>query len=126
MELEKKESVTPAIRLSRNHQFLILCLFPCYFFIVGFFASPPDEIIEGIITILREPDFLITDYIQLGGIGAAFINASLLTLTSIAILYCLITTTGLAGGLFWPYKGPLPALESKDSSKGSPAATSFT
>ena len=37
-----------------------------------------------------------------------------------------ITTTGLAGGLFWPYKGPLPALESKDSSKGSPAATSFT
>ena len=37
-----------------------------------------------------------------------------------------ITTTGLAGGLFWPYKGPLPALESKDSSKGSPAATSCT
>lgn len=97
MELEKKESVTPAIRLSRNHQFLILCLFPCYFFIVGFFASPPDEIIEGIITILREPDFLITDYIQLGGIGAAFINASLLTLTSIAILYCLkIELTGAA------------------------------
>ena len=37
-----------------------------------------------------------------------------------------ITTTGLAGGLFWPYKGLLPALESKDSSKGSTAATSFT
>ena len=37
-----------------------------------------------------------------------------------------IRTTGLAGGLFTPYKGSLPALESKDSSKGSPAATSFT
>ena len=28
-----------------------------------------------------------------------------------------ITTTGLAGGLLRPYKGLLPALESKDSSK---------
>ena len=36
-----------------------------------------------------------------------------------------ISTTGLAGGLLTPYKGLLPALESKDSSKGSPAATSF-
>jgi len=37
----------------------------------------------------------------------------------------IIRTTGLAGGLLTPYKGLLPALESKDSSKGSPAATSF-
>ena len=36
-----------------------------------------------------------------------------------------IRTTGLAGGLLTPYKGSLPALESKDSSKGLPAATSF-
>ena len=32
---------------------------------------------------------------------------------------------GLAGGLLTPYKGSLPALESKDSPNGSPAATSF-
>ncbi len=38
----------------------------------------------------------------------------------------IIITTDLAGGLFWPYKGLLPALESKDSSNGSPAATLFT
>ena len=37
-----------------------------------------------------------------------------------------IITTGLAVGLLTPYKGLLPALESKDSSNGSPAATSFT
>ena len=30
---------------------------------------------------------------------------------------CKIRTTGLAGGLFKPYKGLLPALESKDSLK---------
>lgn len=39
--------------------------------------------------------------------------------------YFIVRTTGLAGGLFWPYKGLLPALESKDSSNGLPAATSF-
>ena len=33
---------------------------------------------------------------------------------------------GSAGGLYLPYKGKLPALESKDSSNGSPTATSFT
>ena len=33
-----------------------------------------------------------------------------------------ISTTGLAGGLLTPYKGSLPAFESKDSSKSSPAA----
>ena len=58
-------------------------------------------------------------------------------LTSSACVLCLekqaeevkitaIRTTGLAGGLLTPYKGLLPALESKDSSNGSPAATSFT
>ena len=36
-----------------------------------------------------------------------------------------IRTTDLPGGLLTPYKGSSPALESKDSSKGSPAATSF-
>ena len=33
-----------------------------------------------------------------------------------------IRTTGLAGGLFTPYKGSLPAFESKDSSNRPPAA----
>jgi hypothetical protein len=40
--------------------------------------------------------------------------------------YFIVRTTGLAGGLLTPYKGLLPALESKDSLKSSPAATSFT
>lgn len=41
-------------------------------------------------------------------------------------LFIRIRTTGLAGGLLTPYKGLLPALESKDSSKSPPAAASFT
>ena len=37
--------------------------------------------------IIREPDFLITDYFVVGGVGAALINAGVLTLMSIGIIY---------------------------------------
>lgn len=75
--------------LSRRTQFQILALVPLYFILAGLFLQPPGEIWRGMITIIREPDFLITDYIAIGGIGAAFINAGVLALLSIAIVYVL-------------------------------------
>ncbi|WP_077609265.1 DUF1576 domain-containing protein [Clostridium sp. Marseille-P2415] len=75
--------------LSRRTKFQILALVPIYFIVAGFLLQPFDEIWRGIITIVREPDFLITDYIAIGGIGAAFVNAGVLTLLSIAIVYFL-------------------------------------
>ena len=44
----------------------------------GLFLQPLNEVLKGIITIIREPDFLITDYIAIGGIGAAFVNAGVM------------------------------------------------
>jgi len=75
--------------LSRRTKFQILALVPIYFIVAGLCLQPFDEICRGIITIVQEPDFLITDYIAIGGIGAAFINAGVLTLLSIAIVYFL-------------------------------------
>lgn len=75
--------------LSRTQKFLLLALVPVYFIMAGFFLQPVNEIIPGIMAIIREPDFLITDYFIVGGIGAAFINAGALTLISLAILYFL-------------------------------------
>lgn len=75
--------------LSRTQKFLLLALVPVYFIMAGFFLQPVNEIIPGILAIIREPDFLITDYFIVGGIGAAFINAGALTLISLAILYFL-------------------------------------
>lgn len=75
--------------LSRTQKFLLLALVPIYFIVAGFFLQPASEIIPGIMTIIREPDFLITDYFIIGGIGAALINAGVLTLISLAILYFL-------------------------------------
>lgn len=75
--------------LSRTQKFLLLALVPVYFIMAGFFLQPVNEIIPGILAIIREPDFLITDYFIVGGIGAAFINAGALTLISLAIFYFL-------------------------------------
>ena len=75
--------------LSRNARFALLCLIPIYFIVAGLVIQPVNEIIPGIINIFREPDFLITDYFLIGGIGAALINAGILTLISIGIIYYL-------------------------------------
>lgn len=84
--LEMAEEKRP---VSRRWKFLVLALLPAYFLTAGLFLQPIGSIGEGLITIIREPDFLITDYIVIGGVGAALVNASLLTLVSIAIVYFL-------------------------------------
>ena len=76
-------------RLTRLQRYLILSLIPLYFIIAGFALGTPDGIRMGLITIVWEPDILITDYIKVGGIGAAFVNASLLMLVSIWLCYFL-------------------------------------
>ena len=73
--------------LRRKEKFIVLSLIPLYFILIGLFLQPINEIIPGIIRIVREPDVLITDYFAVGGIGAALINAGLTTLLSIGLLY---------------------------------------
>lgn len=75
--------------LTRKQKFVCLSFLPVYFIMIGLFVQPLDEIIPGIIRIVREPDFLITDYFAVGGVGAALINAGVITLMSIAIIYFL-------------------------------------
>ena len=73
--------------LSRRNQFILLSFMPLYFIVVGLFLQPINTILPGIWTLMIEPDFLITDYFVVGGIGSAFINAGLLTLLCIGFAY---------------------------------------
>lgn len=73
----------------RERHFLLLTLIPLYFIAAAFILQPAGEIFPGLLTIIREPDFLITDYFVIGGVGAAFVNAGILTLISIGIVYFL-------------------------------------
>ena len=48
--------------LTRRQKFLILSIIPIYFMVIGLALQPPETILPGIIRLIREPDFLITDY----------------------------------------------------------------
>lgn len=73
--------------VSRKTSFLLFSLIPLYFILAGLFLQPPSSILPGLYQLIIEPDFLITDYFVVGGIGAAFLNAGLLTLLAIALIY---------------------------------------
>ena len=64
----------------------IVALYASAFVVFGFVMSPPSEIFGGLIDIMTVRDALITDYIGVGGMGAAFVNAGLLTLMA-CVLY---------------------------------------
>ena len=78
---------------------LILVLF-------GIVLSPLPRIIEGLRLIISCSNVLITDYIALGGLGAAFVNSGLVTLICVLILYLVddsangstLVTIGLMAG----------------------------
>lgn len=70
---------------STYYMFICLCLF---FIILAFFMDTPQEIFLGLKKIFFESNILITDYIELAGISAAFINMSLVVLASIFLLVC--------------------------------------
>ena len=53
---------------------------------VGLILGDPTQVIPGIRTIIRMEDALITDYIQIAGMSAAFVNSALVTLISLALL----------------------------------------
>ncbi|XJS10767.1 DUF1576 domain-containing protein [Aerococcaceae bacterium WGS1372] len=58
--------------------FLFLIAYIFMFF--GIFVDPIEKVYQGFIKILQSPSNLITDYFEVGGIGAAFFNAGLLML----------------------------------------------
>ena len=84
--------------LSRNTQYLLLSLSAFYFLIIGLLVQPFPEIVDGIIAIIKEPDFLITDYVAVGGVGATLVNASLVMIFGIILMY--ISGNAITGGSF--------------------------
>lgn len=61
-------------------------LFGAALILFGFFQDTPAGILQGLHTIVTHEDVLITDYIAIAGMGAAFVNAGLVTLISVVIL----------------------------------------
>ncbi|WMM25297.1 DUF1576 domain-containing protein [Tissierella sp. MB52-C2] len=81
---------------STQHLNLILLSFiPSLLIILGFLIDSPKEIFKGLYDLIIAPDILLTDYLAVGGIGATFLNAGILGLLCIFIVYFLeISLTG--------------------------------
>ena len=63
----------------------IVAAYASLFVAFGFVLDTPREILDGLIAILTSRDTLLTDYFGVGGAGAAFVNAGLLTLIACLI-----------------------------------------
>ena len=73
------------VTVSRDTTLLILAAFPLAFVVFGLLFDGLPAVWRGLLAIVSSRDTLITDYIGVGGMGAAFVNAGLLTLIVIAI-----------------------------------------
>ncbi len=73
---------------SRQRMLAIVALFPLAFIVAAFALASAHELFDGLLAILRSRDTLTTDYMGLGGIGAALLNAGMLTLLAILIYWC--------------------------------------
>ncbi len=82
----KEKQVSP---VSNRIKYGIFTTYSLLFVLFGLAVDPPRRIVQGIYRIIVEPDVLITDYIEIGGMGAAFVNAGVIMLLTILILYFL-------------------------------------
>ncbi len=94
-------------RLIRTKKEYLICSFYAVAFIIfAFIVDSAENILKGMLKIIEEPDILITDYIGVGGMGAAFVNSGLIALVSILILYILrINLTGASISAIWLMAG---------------------
>ena len=63
--------------------FFITILFIAAF---AFAINPSLSIFDGLVAILRSPDILVTDYVYVGGLGAALLNSALTSLLALGML----------------------------------------
>lgn len=66
--------------------------------IFGFIVSPISTLWPGLIAIAKHPSTLISDYMEIGGLGAAYINAGIMAL--LTIYAADKSGTRITGGLF--------------------------
>lgn len=72
--------------LSTTFIFIFLLSFGLIITLAAFFLASPQILISGMRQIIYSPSNLITDYVQIAGVGPAFLNSGLLTLSSLFIL----------------------------------------
>lgn len=73
------------IPVKEDTKYKILFMYASIIFISAFFFNTPSEIFTGMKRIITSPSILLTDYIEVGNLGAAFFNSGLLLLIALSI-----------------------------------------
>lgn len=74
--------------------------------LAGFLFDTPSGIVKGLLKIVTDPDYLITDYMGIGGVGAAFVNSGLVSLLCVALLgFLKVQVTGITFAAIWTVAG---------------------
>lgn len=73
--------------LHKEDKLLILSVFPIVFLLFGVFLSgSPEVLFSGLKAILLSPTILITDFLEVGGLGPSFVNASIIGFFNLYLL----------------------------------------
>jgi hypothetical protein len=76
-------------KTNRNRITLLVALVGCALIATSFALETPGGLLQGEWAIITSPGILITDFIAVGGLGAAFFNAGLNTLIGLGIAWLL-------------------------------------
>lgn len=84
---------------STNIMFIFLLIYGLSITLSSFILASPQALINGMRRIISSPSNLVTDYVHIAGVGAAFLNSGLLTLSSLFLLrkhkhhFCALTVS---------------------------------
>lgn len=73
--------------MKKLKDYIILLFFPVSFLLTGLIMESPRKLGLDLIKIIVEKDILLTDYLEVGGIAGTFINAGLVSLFAIYLIY---------------------------------------
>lgn len=66
-------------------KYLEFYIFSILLMVFALFLDSPIQIYQGLVKILTSPSILVSDYMQIGGVGASFMNAGFMLLISLII-----------------------------------------
>ena len=89
-----KKNLDSKEQVSERTKYLILLIFPVICLLLSFVFSDIQELASGLIKIIIHRDVLLTDYIEVGGLGATLLNVALLTLINILFLWIMKVKIG--------------------------------
>jgi hypothetical protein len=84
---EPERAAGMIVQVSDKVILLVVAAYAAAFVVFGFLVDRPGDIVRGLLAITTSRDTLLTDYFGIGGIGAACVNAGLLTLCACFVYY---------------------------------------